>query len=243
MNRIPALNLSNRSHTSQDTCLIFKGAAVMQSWICEAGSRTDLIEHLGTDLEWALVPFFPPPCTGPLYEAEPAVVTKIRKKGGGGREGIRDKGAHDVHKNVRSAHLSSLLSFSSTDVFKRCFYLKDHVTLKLRTNIDGCIWNLLLNIYQFSIIMISLSINVSRVSVKTTALCSTFALWPAEVILHKFYIKPFLREHSNAFVRNLFCDDLKTDQCFSHDCHGQMTSLGAIWQISVAFNQTSDLVV
>lgn len=57
MNRIPALNLSNRSHTSQDTCLIFKGAAVMQSWICEAGSRTDLIRHLGTDLEWALVPF------------------------------------------------------------------------------------------------------------------------------------------------------------------------------------------
>lgn len=83
MNRIPALNLSNRSHTSQDTCLIFKGAAVMQSWICVAGSRTDLIEHVGTDLEWALVPFSFSPAQAHSMKLNPQLWQRSAKGGWG----------------------------------------------------------------------------------------------------------------------------------------------------------------
>lgn len=37
--------------THHKTHAYFRETAVVQSWICKAGSRTDLTEHLGTDLE------------------------------------------------------------------------------------------------------------------------------------------------------------------------------------------------
>lgn len=225
MNRIPALNSSNRSHTSQDTCLIFKGAAVMQSWICEAGSRTDLIEHLGTDLEWALVPlFFFFPAQAHSVKLNPRSWQRSEKRGVGDGRVSGTKALMTCTKMYGQP--ICLLCFHSLQptCWKGVFIWR--TTSLWNQHSQMCLEPA--DIYQFSIIMISLSINFPRVSVKTTVLCSVFALWPAAVLLHKFYRKPSLREHNNAFVRDLFCEDLKTDQCFSHDCHGQMASLGAI---------------
>lgn len=91
--------------------------------------------------------------------------------------------------------------------------------------------------------MISLSIDFLRVPVKTTVLCSTFALWPAEVLLHTFCIKPFPWETTVSLYMIYLVKIWRLINASATTCHGQMASLGAIWQISVAFNQTSDLVV
>lgn len=145
MNGIPALNLSNRSHTSQDTCLIFKGTAVMQSWICEAGSRTDLIKHLGTDLEWALVPFcFFFPTQAHSMKLNPQSWQRSEKAGvGDGR--VSGTKALMMCTKMYGQPICLLCFYSLQPTCLKGAFI--WVALKLRANTDRCIWNLLLKMY------------------------------------------------------------------------------------------------
>lgn len=86
LNRIPKCNLSNRSHTSQDTCLISGKQLSCSHEFVRARSRTDLTKDLGTDLECAHVLF--PVQADSLKQAGRAV-----RRG----DGAQDNGTHDVH--------------------------------------------------------------------------------------------------------------------------------------------------
>lgn len=86
------LNKSNRTHTSQDTCLISeKQLSCSHEW-GRLTSRTEFTEDLGTNLENTHV-FFPVQTNSikPLL-ADPAVMTKLCEGGWG-----QDNGTHDVH--------------------------------------------------------------------------------------------------------------------------------------------------
>lgn len=83
INWIPELNLSNRSHTSQDTCLISEKQLSCSHECVKADSRTDPTEDLGTDLESAHVLF---PVQADSMKPLPvgrAVMTMLRERGMG----------------------------------------------------------------------------------------------------------------------------------------------------------------
>lgn len=96
LSRIPKCNLSNRSHTSQDTCLISGKQLSCSHEFVRASSRTDLTKDLGTDLESAHV----------LFPVQADSLKQAVLSGGG--MGARTMAHMMCTENVQPAHLSSL---------------------------------------------------------------------------------------------------------------------------------------